>query len=99
MVCNKIFILAAFVFVTCSHISLSMNSKQHPEYTYSDSRDKFAYRTLRTMSKNAGTQRLYTINSRDVEAERYTEIDHYTIMLLLGIRKQLNRDSESDAGD
>ena len=90
---------AAFLLMTYSHFSLSMDSKQYQEDLRSDSRDEFAYRTLRAMSKNAETQRLYTIKSRNVEPERYTEIDHYTIKLLLGIRKQLNTDSESDSGD
>lgn len=99
MVCNKMFILAAFVFVTCSHISISMNSKQYPEYNYSDSWDKFAYYTLMDMSKNAEIRHLSTTNSRDVEAENYTEIDRETIKLLLEIRKQLNTDPNDDAGD
>lgn len=88
--CSKIFILAAFLFVTYSHFSLSMNLKQYQECACSDSQDEFAYRTLRGMSKNAETQYLYTMSVYNVEAEHYTEIDCNTIELLLEISKQLH---------
>ena len=89
MACNKISMFAAFLLMTYSHFSLSMDSRQYQEDLRSDSRDGFAYRTLIDISKNAELQHLYITNIYNIEAERYTEINSDTISLLLEIAKNL----------